>query len=370
MNKLKLLLEELNIDNANVQSRNNSNDIKIIKKYFSHGKNYEEKGLNAIISKHYNIDVNLSSASISSNKSIRCLTSFLFNGVLKEINNVEEKKLELIKLKNYYFFNSRTHPLMTKKNKGIILPFAVLFFELKGKKGILDLDCSGKIPIEIYEFPQFNAISAGKDGNHRLKGISLGYELFKNCTLETRNITRYKLTNNDNNFTKKVVSLLKIWDLKIDLCFNIIGNKYEFSRYNQKIVIECKSHPLANSSIFKILENLTSWFTFMNSYNIEYISVSQYNQNEFNLRIKNESLKICKKSLIKFANLPFFVAKMNKYYRTLNVINLFKIMIKRKKYLRGNKNKPRYILKYLNSYLIRDFSVFFWKNILNNLKMK
>ena len=369
MNKLKLLIEELNIDSIFIKSKMNNN-IKIIKKYFDNGKTYEDQGLNSIICKHYNIDTSILSTSTNPTRGIDCLKSFLFNGVLKKIDVQENYQLELTKLKDYYFFNSRKSDSISPENTGILLPFAVSFYEFKGKKGIFNEDNLGEIPIETYEFPSFKAISSTSSGNHRMMGISLGYALFSKCILEVKSITRYKLINNDNNFTKKAVALLKSWNSKIDLFFKIEGNKFEFTRYNQKITVELQGHPLANKSIFKILKNLTSWFSFMNAYNISFIKLSEYCKNKFNLNIKNESFSICEKSLVKFANLPFFVDKMNKYYRTQNSINLFKMMIRKKKALRKNKNAPRYILHYLDSYLIRNFTVLFWRKILSNLKMK
>lgn len=73
---------------------------------------------------------------------------------------------------------------MSSRTTGLFIPLAVYYYTLKEKFGILDLnDNSENLPIELYEFPTFKAISAGNGGNHRMFGVAIAYE--SGCYLES-----------------------------------------------------------------------------------------------------------------------------------------------------------------------------------------
>jgi hypothetical protein len=368
MYDLKSLLEELSINSAYVKCRLDDNDINIIKKYFKNPKAYEIKGLNDVIADIYNINKKMLAYNKPNEIGIHNLRGFIFNGKMKS-HELENNDYELNKLENHYFFNSRSCNSMSLRSTGLSIPLAIYYYELKETSGILDLnDNSEGLPLDIYNFPTFNAVSAGGGGNHRMQGIALAYDLLKNCTLRAEIITVHNLENNDENFTEKAVDLIKKWELEEDLILNIQNGIYSFSKNKKCIKIELNEHPLNIEPIYSIMNNLSSWYDFLDKYNIDNIWIKSY-KCEFIVHIGTKVIRTSQKGLEKIIMLPSFVKRMDKYYKNKSLFDLFKLMNKNRDYL-NNAEEPRYILQAIDSDLFRNFSTLFWDRFFKEVRAK
>lgn len=371
MSELKFFLATLNIHKDYVDLRSNRNDFEIIKKYFNKSKEYEVKGLNAVIAKHHGINPNLLAFN-DYTKGIHDLNSFLYNGT-----NVKKKSksndIPIQELENHYFFNSRICNSMSSRTTGLFIPLAIYCYRLKEKSGILDLnDNSENLPIELYEFPTFKAISAGYCGNHRVLGVAIAYELLKKCILRAEYININKIENNNDKATRKIILLIKELELNKGLELDIKNNVYELCKNDKIIKLTLNEHIINIDAIFFIIKNQKLWFSFMKKYNINYIGINQENKNLFSININNNKTihNLSIESINKFSRLPYFISKMDKYYKRKTTIELLKIMLKDRKIIYNNFENKRYILHYLDSKFFRNYNIMFWNNLLSKINLK